>query len=104
MARSVVAMDVRMAAALAQGVDDVAAFCRAQGISRESYYKWKRRFETEGLDGLRERSRRPNVVPNATPAEVEDAIVRARKELADAGEFNGPFSIADHLAGQGVSP
>jgi transposase InsO family protein/transposase-like protein len=104
MAGTVVAMDVRMAAALAQGVDDVAAFCRAQGISRESYYKWKRRFETEGLDGLRERSRRPNVVPNATPAEVEDAIVRARKELADAGEFNGPFSIAGHLAGQGVSP
>jgi transposase InsO family protein len=104
MAGTVVAMDVRMAAALAQGVDDVAAFCRAQGISRESYYKWKRRFETEGLDGLRERSRRPSVVPNATPAEVEDAIVRARKELADAGEFNGPFSIADHLAGQGVSP
>jgi transposase InsO family protein len=104
MAGTVVAMDVRMAAALAQGVDDVAAFCRAQGISRESYYKWKRRFETEGLDGLRERSRRPSVVPNATPAEVEDAIVRARKELADAGEFNGPFSIAGHLAGQGVSP
>jgi transposase InsO family protein len=97
-------MDVRMAAALAQGVDDVAEFCRAQGISRETYYKWKRRFDREGLDGLRDRSRRPNTTPNATPADVEDAIVRARKELAEAGEFNGPFSIADRLAGQGVSP
>jgi len=93
-----------MAAALAQGVDDVAAFCRAQGISRQSYYKWRKRFETEGLDGLRDRSRRPNVIMNATPGEVEDAIVRARKELADAGEFNGPFSIADRLAARGVSP
>jgi transposase InsO family protein len=104
MAGTVVGMDVRMAAALAQGVDDVAVFCRAQGISRQSYYKWKRRFEVEGLDGLRDRSRRPNTVPNATPCEVEDAIVRARKELADGGEFNGPFSIADRLAAQGVSP
>jgi transposase InsO family protein len=104
MAGSVVAMDVRMAAALAQGVDDVAGFCRAQGISRQTYYKWKRRFEREGLDGLRDRTRRPNSIPNATPVEVEDAIVRARKELADAGEFNGPFSIADRLAAQGVSP
>src|SRR5438132_13285800 len=104
MAGTVVAMDVRMAAALAQGVDDVAAFCRAQNISRQTYYKWKKRFEREGLDGLRDRTRRPNVVPNATPAEVEDAIVRARKELADAGEFNGPFSIADRLSGQGVAP
>ncbi|HEY3716688.1 MAG TPA: leucine zipper domain-containing protein, partial [Jatrophihabitantaceae bacterium] len=93
MAGSVVAVDVRMAAALAQGVGDVAEFCRGQGISRQSYYKWKKRFETEGLEGLRDRSRRPKTVPGAIPAEVEDAIVRARKELADAGEFNGPFSI-----------
>ena len=57
-------MDVRMAAALAQGVDDVAAFCRAQGISRQSYYKWKKRFEPEGLDGLRDRSRRPSIDPD----------------------------------------
>jgi transposase InsO family protein len=104
MARKVTAMDVRMAAALAQGVDDVAAFCRAQGISRETYYKWKRRFEREGLDGLRDRSRRPNTISNATPVEVEDAIVRVRKELADAGEFNGPFSVAARLAEEGVSP
>jgi transposase InsO family protein len=104
MARKVTAMDVRMAAALVQGVEDVAAFCRAQQISRQTYYKWKKRFETEGLDGLRDRSRRPGSVPIATPVEIEDAIVRARKELADAGEFNGPFSIADRLAAQGMSP
>jgi transposase InsO family protein len=104
MAWKVTAMDIRMAAALANGVDDVAAFCRAQGISRQTYYKWKKRFELEGLDGLRDRSRRPNSIPIATPAEVEDAIVRARKELADAGEFNGPFSIAERLAAEGVSP
>lgn len=72
MAGSVVAMDVRMAAALAQGVEDVAGFCRAQGISRQSYYKWKKRFKTEGVDGLRDRSRRPVCTPSATPVEVED--------------------------------
>jgi transposase InsO family protein len=104
MAGMVVAMDVRMAAALAHGVDDVAAFCRAQGISRQSYYKWKKRFETEGLDGLRERSRRPVSIPIATAVEVEDAVVRARKELAEDGEFNGPFSIADRLAAEGLTP
>jgi hypothetical protein len=100
----VTAMDVRMAAALAQGVDDVAGFCRAQGISRQTYYKWKRRFELEGLDGLRDRSRRPGSIPIATPVEVEDAVVRVRKELAEAGEFNGPFSIAERLATGAVSP
>jgi transposase InsO family protein len=104
MAWKVTAVDVRMAAALAQGVGDVAAFCRAQGITRQTYYKWKRRFEREGLDGLRDRSCRPKSVPNATPAEVEDAIVRVRKELAEAGEFNGPLTIAERLRAEGVSP
>src|SRR5690349_7805299 len=104
MAWKVTAVDVRRTAALAQGVDDVAAFCRAQNISRQTYYKWKKRFEIEGLDGLRDRPRRPGSVPNATPVPVEDSIVRARKELADAGEFNGPLSIAARLARQGISP
>jgi transposase InsO family protein len=104
MAWKVTAMDVRMAAALARGVDDVAAFCRAQQISRQTYYKWKKRFELEGLDGLRDRSRRPGVISIATSVEVEDAIVRIRKELADAGEFNGPFSIAAGLAAEGIAP
>jgi len=75
MAWKVTAMDARMAAALAQGIDGVAAFCKAQGISRQTYNKWKRRFEREDLEGLRDRTRRPNSVPNATPVEVEDAIV-----------------------------
>lgn len=95
-------MDVRMAAALPDGVGDVAAFCRAHGISRQTYYKWRRRFEAEGLDGLRERSRRPVTSPAATPVEVEEAIVRARKQLADHGEFNGPLSVRDWLLAGGV--
>lgn len=97
-------MDVRMAAALAQGVGNVAGFCRAQGISRQTYYKWKQRFDRDGLDGLRDQPRRPNTIPTATPLEVEEAIVLARKDLADAGEFNGPLSIAAWLTAQGVSP
>lgn len=100
-------MDVRMAAALASsqvwGVGEVSRFCREQGISRQTFYKWKRRFDQEGLEGLRERTRRPSTIPNATSGEIEDAVVRARKELADAGESNGPFMIADRLTAQGVS-
>jgi len=97
MARKVTAMDVRMAAALPSGVGSVAQFCRDQQISRQTFYKWRARFEREGLDGLRERTRRPLSCPAMTPAEVEDLIVRMRKRLADVGEFNGPASIRDWL-------
>jgi transposase InsO family protein len=102
MAWKVTAMDVRMAAALPAGVGDVAAFCRVQGISRQTYYKWRKRVDLEGLDGLRDRSRRPGLSPSATPAEVEELIVRMRKQLADDGEFNGPASIYDRLVAAGV--
>jgi hypothetical protein len=39
MAGTVVAIDIRMAAALAPSVEGVAEFCRSQGISRQSYYR-----------------------------------------------------------------
>ncbi|WP_375499180.1 hypothetical protein [uncultured Jatrophihabitans sp.] len=44
------------------------------------------------------------MIVNATPGEVEDAVVRARRELANDGDSNGPFSIADRLAAQGITP
>lgn len=34
----------------------VAATCRYFGISRTVFYKWKRRFEDEGIEGLRDRA------------------------------------------------
>ena len=34
---------------------NVAATCRYYGISRQAYYKWKRRYEEEGFDGLKDR-------------------------------------------------
>lgn len=34
----------------------VAATCRYYGISRQCYYRWQRRYETEGPEGLKDRS------------------------------------------------
>ena len=69
MAQKVAAMDVRMAASLAQGPENVAAFCRSVGISRTSFYKWRARFEAGGVQGLLARSRRPPTTPGATSTE-----------------------------------
>lgn len=93
MAQKVAAMDVRMAASLAQGPENVAAFCRSVGISRTAFYKWRARFEAGGVQGLLDRSRRPVTTPGATPLVVEDAVVRWRKELQDKGCDCGPQSI-----------
>lgn len=58
---------------------NVAMTCRYFGISRQAYYTWLRRYETEGVDGPRERSTRPRTSPNATRAEVIEKIVHLRK-------------------------
>ena len=39
---------------------NVAATCRYYGISRECYYRWLRRYEADGLEGLKDRSHRPH--------------------------------------------
>jgi NAD(P)H-dependent flavin oxidoreductase YrpB (nitropropane dioxygenase family) len=93
MAQKVTAMDIRMAVALAAQEGSVAAFCREHQISRQTFYKFRARFDEEGIDGLKDRSRRPLTSPGQTPAKVEDMVVRRRKQLIELGCDHGPQSI-----------
>jgi transposase len=72
---------------------NVAATCRYYGISRQCYYGWLRRYEADGLDGLKDRSSRPHRSPNITDAEVVEKIVWLRKHY-----HFGPAKIAMYLA------
>jgi transposase InsO family protein len=92
MAQKVTAMDIRMAATFV-GHENVAAFCRAQGISRTTFYKFRRRFAELGIDGLHEQSRRPVCSPGQTSADVEELVLLRRKQLLEEGLDHGPQSI-----------
>ena len=70
----------------------VARTCRYYGISRHTYYKWLRRYEEGGLDGLRDRSRRPLTSPNATTGEIVGKIVYLRQSY-----HFGPQKISMYL-------
>jgi len=100
MAKKVVAMETRLQAALTVRLEGVAvtALCAELGISRQTFYKWRRRYESEGLVGLAERSRRPHRSPGMIPVVLEDEIVRLRKTLPLE---NGAQTIAYHLARSG---
>jgi transposase InsO family protein len=95
----VIAMDVRLAAAVLGAVraGEVAAFCRDHSISRQTFYKYRRRFEAEGRAGLEHRSRRPGRSPSKASVELEERVVRARKGLDDDGLDSGPWSIRQVL-------
>ena len=72
---------------------NVAASCRYYGISRQCYYGWLRRYEADGLEGLKDRSQRPHHSPRATQAEVIEKIVWLRKHY-----HFGPAKIAMYLS------
>ena len=59
--------------------------CGEFEISRKTGYKWLKRYEQEGLKGIRERSRRPINSPNRTPAEVVELIVKIRRKRKKLG-------------------
>lgn len=50
------------------------------GVSRQTAWKWLRRFELEGPAGLEDRSSRPSRSPRALPRTRVDAILAARHE------------------------
>jgi transposase InsO family protein len=104
MAREVAPMDVRLRAAVASEDLNVAAFCRESGVSRETFYFWRRRYLAEGLAGLEPRSRAPKTSPQRISADVEDAIVVLRKELLDLGVDAGPGTIQWHLGRRRIKP
>ncbi len=53
---------------------------RRYGISRQTYYRYRRRYLAEGLAGLEDRSRRPHQPANQIPADLEVQIVEMRKD------------------------
>jgi transposase InsO family protein len=57
----------------------VAHAAEAQGISRQCAYKWWRRYQEHGVDGLVDRSSRPRRSPQRTSARVEERICRIRR-------------------------
>lgn len=63
----------------------------AAGVSVRTAYKWLRRFKDEGLDGLTDRSSRPQHCPHATPQAVVDLVLEQRRSRQTYRQ------IAEHL-------
>ena len=61
------------------GEEPVTELCRQSGISRKTGYKLIHRYEAHGEDGLLDRSRAPHYQPNATPRELAERIVEAKR-------------------------
>ena len=79
----------------AADVQNVARVCRRFGISRKSFYKWKRRRADHGDAGLCDRPRTPQRSPNATAGAVVSKILYLRQHY-----HVGPIGVVFEFGGQ----
>ena len=70
----------------------VTQICREYGISRDTYYRYRRRMLQEGVEGLVPRSTRPRNSPRATPADVVAVVVAKHDELVEQGWDGGALN------------
>src|SRR4051812_18335455 len=87
-----VAWRAKLLAAARDETRTVAKTCRHFGISRQAFYKWKKRYEADGDSGLCDRSRAPHRSPRATAKEVVSKVLHLRQTY-----HFGPGKIADYL-------
>lgn len=81
----------------------VTQLCQQLGISRNSYYRYRRRMDADGLDGLLPRSRRPRSSPAATDVATVEAVLAKHDELVKQGWDGGAQSVHDWLTLAGVT-
>ena len=60
---------------LAEELGNVSAACRAMGVDRSTYYRWKRRVDRWGLEALNVRERRRPRMPNQIGPHLEQRII-----------------------------
>ena len=86
---------------------NVAATCRYYGISRQACYGWKRRYEAEGFEGLKDRSCAPHHQPTKTVPDVVEKILLAAAAVslraAEDLDVLGPVPRHHHQRVRGVA-
>ena len=60
------------------GQRPVAHVAAELGVSRQCAHRWVRRFRTQGIAGLADRSSRPHQCPRRSTPAVEDAVIALR--------------------------
>lgn len=67
-----------IAAYIDQEEDTFQRLCERFNISCKTGYKYINRYEEEGIDGLKERSRAPHVQAKRMPSHIEDSILNVK--------------------------
>jgi transposase InsO family protein len=84
---------------LAESLGNVSEACRRGGLDRTSFYEYKRRFQTHGIEGLKDLPPIHKTHPQTTPPEVVAKVLA----LSLANPTRGCVWLSDKLKLEGVS-
>ena len=84
---------------LAESLGNVSEACRRGGLDRTSFYEYKRRFQTHGIEGLKDLPPIHKSHPQTTPPEVVEKVLA----LSLANPTRGCVWLSDKLKLAGVS-
>ena len=71
----------------------ITSLSRAYGVSRKTVYKWVQRYESAGVEGLKDQSRAPQHCPHRLDEDIVAKIVAVKKRHLDWG----PKKVLDLL-------
>ncbi len=60
---------------LAEYLQNVSQACKINGVSRQHFYDIKKAYEEQGIEGLREKTRRKPCLKNRVVPEIETAVL-----------------------------
>lgn len=84
---------------LAERLGNITEACRRGGMHRSQFYEFKRRFQTHGLEGLKDLPPIPKSHPMTTP----EGVVKQILEFSLAHPAWGCVRLSDTLKLQGIS-
>ncbi len=84
---------------LAESLGNVSEACRRGGLDRTSFYEYKRRFQTHGIEGLKDMPPIHKTHPQTTPPEVVEKVLA----LSMANPTRGCVWLSDKLKLEGIS-
>lgn len=83
---------------LAEYLQNVSQACKINGVSRQHFYDIKKAYEEQGIEGLREKTRRKPCLKNRVVPEIEAAVLQMAYEYPAYGQARA----SNELRKQGI--
>ena len=87
---------------LAQSINNISKACRDSFVSRTSFYEYKARFETYGINGLEDKPRKAPKMPNETRKDIVEMVLDVSRRYPSYGASRIACELGNIVCGTTV--